>query len=698
MRIITWLIAAVTMLAVSAGSGEAQVARPAKRPDIKVDLLTGGHDPSDPGTVWLGVRVRLGAGWKTYWRSPGDGGLPSEFDWAQSTNLPQADILWPAPHRMEILGIETIGYTDEVVFPVKARVADPADPARVTLTLGLYACSTICVRDDHTLATTISPGTILPEHQATIDAWRARVPQQASKVLSVASIRLMETTPPTLQVKAKAADRFNTPDLFVESDPPVYGSKPHVEAGPDGTATFTATLEGVPLEKLKGRPFRVTLIDGDQAVEAASGEWATAPGGLPSDVLPDRSEALWATLLAALAGGFILNLMPCVFPVLSLKLLAFVNQGAVQRHTIRLGFTASAAGILVSFLVLASAMVGLKSIGATVGWGIQFQQPVFLALMAAILTLFAANLLGLFEVVLPSRWMDRLDRTGRGSSLGSHFASGFVATLLATPCSAPLVGTAVGFALSRGVFEIYLVFAALGIGMALPYVLVAAVPRLATVLPRPGRWMLTVKRIMALGLLATAAWLLTVVGTIAGALTAFVVATLLASAMAGLWARTRGSGALMAGLLTVTAVQAAAVFWTLGPQASSPADRDAVPWQSLDENKIASLVQDGRTVFVDVTAAWCITCKVNKALVLDDPGIVSRLQSDVVPVQRDWTKPDDRIAAYLQSFGRYGIPFNVVYGPGAPEGIVLPELLSSSSVLGAFDKAAAHNGPSSSTN
>jgi len=334
-------------------------------------------------------------------------------------------------------------------------------------------------------------------------------------------------------------------------------------------------------------------------------------------------------------------------------------------------------------------MVILKSLGATVGWGIQFQQPVFLALMAAVLTLFAANLLGLFEIMIPSRWMDRLDRTGRGTSLASHFGSGFVATLLATPCSAPFVGTAVGFALSRSSTEIYLVFGALGLGMALPYLLVVAIPRLATMLPRPGRWMLIAKQIMALGLLATAAWLLTVIGTIAGLLTALAGATVLAVVLAGLWLRHQTSGRLKTALslaaVLIPATAAVAVFSTDG---SSSANENAILWQSFDDRAIRSLVGEGRTVLVDVTASWCVTCKVNKALALDSAEVNERLRADVVPMQGDWTKPDERISAYLQTFGRYGIPFNVVYGPGAPNGIVLPELLSKTAVIDAFSKAA----------
>lgn len=696
------LIAVLALLAASlasVGSGVAQLGGPSARPDIKVDFLVGGHDPLDPGAVWLGVRVRLGPGWKTYWRSPGDSGLPSEFDWSKSTNLDKAETLWPAPHRIEILGVETIGYTDEVIFPIKARLRDPSSSSRVSLDLALYACSTICVRDDHALTSVVAPGPAHPDEQAIIDAWRSRVPGATSDALSISLIRLTGSNPPELEVVAKAASSFRAPDVFVESDPPVFGAKPRVTVGSGGSATFTVKLDGERMADLSSRPIRVTLVDGERSIEASSGDPATVASVAPSSQAAESDRSVWLMLGIALVGGFILNLMPCVFPVLSLKLLAFVGRDSGQVRRIQAGFAASAAGIVASFLVLASAMVILKSFGATVGWGIQFQQPLFLAAMAAVLTLFAANLLGTFEVMLPSRVAGALDGAGRRDTLAGHFGSGFVATLLATPCSAPFVGTAVGFALSQGAGETYLVFAALGLGMALPYLVVVMVPSVATMLPRPGRWMLDVKRVMAFGLLATAVWLLSIVATTAGLVLATSIALALTIVVAVLRLRQGASGAVKAALsLALIAVPATVIAAVTLGGADTGQTADATRWRAFDEEQVKTLVAEQKTVLVDITAAWCITCKVNKALVLDRGDVKGRLSSDVVPLQGDWTKPDPRIAGYVQSFGRYGIPFNVVYGPGAPEGIVLPELLTTRAVLAAFDKAAARRTALSSSN
>ena len=311
--------------------------------------------------------------------------------------------------------------------------------------------------------------------------------------------------------------------------------------------------------------------------------------------------------------------------------------------------------------------------------------------MALIVTLFACNLLGFFEILLPTRlsWVAGI---GTEDSHRGHFLTGAFATLLATPCSAPFLGTAVGFALSRGPGEILLVFSALGLGLALPYLLVAAVPRLATALPKPGPWMIVLRRILALALLATALWLASVVAAQIGLLPAAVLTAALLGLVIWLglgrrfnWrtGRIRPVAAALSGIALLTAVA-----WQIGDDKSNRAI--AENWVPLDRAAIARHVAEGRTVLVDVTADWCITCQVNKRLVLDsEEALTKLLDMDAVLMRGDWTRPDVSIANYLASHGRYGIPFNAVYGPSAPEGILLPELLNQSALTTALDRAQA---------
>ncbi|TAN58814.1 MAG: copper-binding protein, partial [Rhodospirillales bacterium] len=344
-------------------------------------------------------------------------------------------------------------------------------------------------------------------------------------------------------------------------------------------------------------------------------------------------------------------------------------------------------GILTSFLLLGLGAVGLKLTGNAVGWGLQFQEPMFLSFLAAMVMLFAANMAGFFEIGLPG-WIGGSGRAlGHPQGLAGHFAAGMFATLLATPCSAPFLGTAVGFALAAGPLEIVAIFLCLGLGMAGPYLAVAAFPQLASRLPRSGPWMITLKRVLALVLVGTALWLIWVIAAQAGRGAAHVVLALLGMSAFLLALRHRlrapflGYAALLGVLLAIPAPR-------FVPPVESTISLAETFWQPFDEAAIPGLVGQGKRVFVDVTADWCVTCQVNKRLVLSREAVQALLTApDTVAMQADWTRPNQAIGAYLARFGRFGIPFNVVYGPGAPEGLPLPELLSEQSVIEALRQA-----------
>jgi len=683
---------AVGVFAASAALGQTFTPAAAKKPDIKADLTVGGSTAAAPDERWLGVHLNLGPGWKTYWKSPGDAGLPTEFDWSGSSNLADAEVQWPAPSRLSILGFETVGYTHEVLFPVRLKVRDPNVEARIRLKLVVYACSAICVRDERMLDATIRPGAGGPS-QAAIDAWRSKVPGPTSDVLSVLSIERSSTGPASLRIEVSSKKPLLAPDAFIESDPPLSGDKPVVTFDHGNRATLTVDLPGETANSIRNRTVKATVVSGGESVLALSpAVRAGESGSLPASVDP-RPASAPSTLLAligiALAGGFILNLMPCVFPVLSLKLLSFVHGSTADKRQVRRGFTATAAGILLSFLALAGVLASMKAAGASVGWGIQFQQPVFLAGMAIVLSLFAASQFELLHLNAPTALLTKVSGTiAGGTSTTSHFFSGFVATLLATPCSAPLVGTAVGFALSQGTGEILVIFASLGIGMASPYLIVAAFPGLAKFIPRPGPWLAGVKRVFGIALLATAGWLLMVLGEVAGTMLALSVGAALASALAVLGLAKGAPPKMVAGAGAAIAVLMAALA-AFTPDHRSPAQQ--IPWRTFSAHELQLLVAAGRTVFVDVTADWCITCKINKVLVINGQEVAGRLSSDVVPLRADWTKPDPEIARFLNKYGRYGIPFNIVFGPAAPDGIALSEILSTSSVSAALNDAAARS-------
>jgi suppressor for copper-sensitivity B len=517
-----------------------------------------------------------------------------------------------------------------------------------------------------------------------------------------------------LRIVASAAQPFTKPDLLIEGPAGFRFGKPRVQKleanGSAGRAVLLASVSPPPKSVRSGSPtdlvganLVLTMIDGSRAVEqqlkVRQGQVALDQVAAPSivPVLPAVSLAAFLGILGlALIGGFILNFMPCVLPILSLKLLSVVGHGGGGMRDVRRGFLASAAGIVVSFLVLGTVAVALKAGGQAAGWGIQFQHPLFLTATAVIVALFAANLWGLFEIRLPSAVADAALTVGQDSRHGltKHFLTGAFATLLATPCSAPFLGTAVGFALARGPFEIYAIFTMLGIGLALPYLVIAWLPWLATRLPRPGPWMVTLRRVLGLALAATAIWLLSVLDTQAGHPAAFLGGGLIGGLLAVLWVgrmAVTSSPRVIWGVATIIAV----LGILLPPQFAQEGlpDREiaqgAIRWQKFVPEAIAGHVAAGRTVFVDVTADWCVTCKVNKALVLDQADVAARLNDEgIIAMRADWTRPDPKITAFLQRFMRYGIPFNVVFGSKAPQGRTLPELLTRDAVFSALEAAA----------
>ncbi len=692
------------MAAIAVLFGAVEVAWAAASPWARTDqsavrLISPASGTGAAETVRLGLHFRLKPGWKIYWRSPGDAGIPPSIDWKGSRNFKSADIRWPLPERFTIFGLTTMVYGKEVVLPLDIRVKAPGEALALRAHVRYLACEKICIPYDARLALDLVPGigTSAPRLAAIIEHYAGQVPPRladgAAKdaPLSVSRARLVRSgNGYALEVLARSRDGFKNPDLLVEGPRPFRFSTPKVElSGDRREALFRAAVDlaGKGAVPPDNPMLTLTLADEGRAFEQD-----LRIGQIEAGVGPGLG--LMVILSLAFLGGLILNLMPCVLPVLSMKVLSVVGHGGAEAAIVRRGFLATAAGILFSFLVLAGVAIALKSAGAVVGWGIQFQAPLFLITMAAIVVLFAANLFGLFEIQLPG-FIGRTAGIGGGKSLGGAFATGSFATLLATPCSAPFLGTAIGFALSRGPGEILAVFAMLGLGLATPYLAVACWPQIATGLPRPGAWMVILRRALGIVLLLTAAWLLSVLWALAGVAAAAAVGVLLLGALAGLVVRRTMPNLKPAalGLTTACLLAALAVPALTGappPTGDAKPYQDAgITWQAFDKVKLLNHVAQGRVVFVDVTADWCITCKANKALVIDRGAVARRLRgSGVIAMRADWTRPDPKISAYLREFGRFGIPFNAVYGPGAPAGIVLGELLTEGGVLAAMRDAA----------
>jgi suppressor for copper-sensitivity B len=406
----------------------------------------------------------------------------------------------------------------------------------------------------------------------------------------------------------------------------------------------------------------------------------------------DKGRSLPWMLALALLGGLILNAMPCVLPVLSIKVFSLVKHANLGRRAVATAGIATTLGILASFWTLAATAVLARRAGAAVGWGLHFQQPGFVALLAVVVVLFSLNLWGIFEIQLPGR-LATAAGGGRREGIAGHFVTGLFATLMATPCSAPFLGTAVGFALGQPTAVVFAVFTAVGLGMAAPYLLLAAWPAAARLLPKPGNWMVRLKEVMGFLLAGAAVWLFYVLAQqVSAASLALVQLGLLLLAMVVWLSRTARPGLQRAAAVTAVLAIAAGTVWAAA--AAPPARRGAlaepahglIAWQPFERARAEQLAAAGTLVFVDVTADWCVTCKVNERLVLDTPEVAGAFdRSGVVAMRADWTARDRAIGDFLAAHGRYGIPFYVLYRPGG-ETHVFPELITRDLVIGALER------------
>jgi suppressor for copper-sensitivity B len=669
-----------------------------------VRLISGVDGVGHAMDLPLGIEIKLQQGWHTYWRSPGAAGLPPQIDWhidpaaPVSENLDAVDLLYPAPQRYTAFGLETIGYRDHVVFPVMAHVKAAGQLVKIDAALSLLVCSDTCVPKNFALTLTIPAGEAKPSVEAPlIKQFLDQVPAAAhSDGKPTLAIKDLKAEGNDLIFTVTSPVALHTPDIFIENDKDISFTAPEITMGADGRS---AQLRVRPADTLPdgvtlgGMHLVVTATASNGSVEdhvvvpTGGAAIASAPSDLPTPVTTPLP--LFLVVLFAILGGFILNLMPCVLPVLSLKLLSFIGHGGKHARLVRTSFLATAAGILFSFLAMAGMTIALKALGMSVGWGVQFQQPVFLAALILIVTFFAASMWELVDIGLPRFIADVAGKATHHPKLAGDFAAGAFATLLATPCTAPFLGTAVGFALASGPLEILIIFTALGFGMALPYLAVALFPKLASALPKPGVWMIRLRQGLGLILALTVVWLLWVLAAQVSPQTAFQVGLCAATIILLLALRQHTTSLRYSWIGIVVLALAAFGFVLTGTPASK---FDTMPdnlWTPFDERSIVADVADGKTVFVDVTADWCLTCKANKRFILSQPDIAQQLfHTEIVAMQADWTNPDPAIAEYLHKYGRYGIPFNIVYGPGAPAGIALPELLTHDVVMDALQKAA----------
>ena len=659
-----WAVAAWLLLAPVVLAAESA---PVVSKRATVTLISDTDSLGPRGQVGLALRLRLAPGWHLYWRNPGDAGLPPELDFALPSDARASPIQWPTPERITEGPITTFAHTGEVVLPVIVTARSGAGLA-VTLQARWLICETICVPEDGTFRLDLPVGDGAPSPQAALfltareraprpSPWTARI--DPAGVLHVAGAALGPASVREAWFAAAEAGRVDS-------------SAPQALQVTEGRLSLTLKPVGAFAGPLSG-----VLVIRDADDRTMGFEVSAEPGVAPPAARTD-SPAAWV-LAGALLGGLLLNVMPCVFPVLAMKAAGLAGLAASDRGRVRRLAGSYLLGSVVTFCALGFLLVALRRAGELAGWGFQFQSPGFVAAAAFLLFLMGLNFSGVFAVHAA-----RLAGAGqslalRGGHLGS-FATGALAVLVATPCTAPFMGAAITAALASPARLAVGVFAALGIGLALPYVALALLPGLARVLPRPGAWMERLRQGLAFPLYLTVAWLAWVLAQQAGADAVLLLAvgcTVLAFCawLLGLIQRAGGHRAALLGL----AVAAAAVF------ASAATLRPAAPAARADGfslDRLEALRREGRPVFVDMTAAWCVTCLVNERVALAPERVQAAFARGGVTVLRgDWTSRDAEITRFLQTHGADGVPLYVFYPGGRREPVVLPQILTPGIVL-----------------
>jgi thiol:disulfide interchange protein DsbD len=718
MRLLAGLILALTL---SAGA----LAAPADSHPINTHPVNTGHltaelvsqaDGVAPGqTVWLAVRQKIQKGWHTYWRNPGDAGEPMKLAWALPSGWRAGEIVWAAPHRLPVGPLMDYGYEDEVLLPVPLTAPADARPGQaipVKLAASFLVCAETCVPED-ALLTLDLPVVAAP---AAIDGkWGRPVARALADAPKPAGLQAVFERRPTGLALAVTGPALGSPEArdayfypFVSTV--IEHAKPQaVERGPAG---LTLTLQpGYDFTKgtAPGRLAGVLVADG-KAYEVAAAPGVAPAGAAGLGPPPAKSESAGLSLapaaLFAFLGGLILNLMPCVFPVLAMKAAALAGHAREQTGVRRQGL-AFGAGVLLTFLGLAALLIALKTAGAAVGWGFQLQSPPVVAGLALLILAVALNLSGLFEVGTSLQGAGAGLATAPG--LAGAFFTGALSVVVAAPCTAPFMGPALGWALTQPPAAALAVFAALGLGFALPFVLVCYAPGLIARLPRPGPWMEAFKKALAFPMYAAAAWLAWVLTVQAGApalarLLAAAVAVAFAAWLGGAAQRRHaaGAGALALGGAAAAIALAAAGAAVLAPYSAAGSASAAGPEsaalaeQPYAPARLAELRATGAPVFVNYTAAWCVSCQVNDRVALSTPRVAAAFRREgVAYLKADWTRRDPVIAADLARFGRAGVPLYLVYPGGGGAPVVLPSILTEGTVLKALAAARAPGGAAS---
>jgi thiol:disulfide interchange protein len=699
--LVCWLLVAVT----PHGLAQTYQGKQLVRPELLAD--TNAVVPGKPFTV--GLLLRMAPGWHTYWKFSGDAGLPTELKWKLPPGWKIGDIQWPIPLKTIDPGdIETYGYENEVLLMQEITPPSKFDDslAKLSSEANWLVCEKICIPGSATLQLDLPvASTSQPANTDVFARYRRLLPQNgpAPDVARLDWSRVGSDL--RLKITSETLAKYSAVDFFPLPEQETIVGHPAVQSRNNNEIVFRIPHESTPkdLSSMAGLVVFAQQPNGD---DRSAWQIASAPAGAqtglsasPAATAPARG--IFTFLLFGFLGGIILNLMPCVLPVISLKIFGFIQQAGQSWQKIFRSGIAFTLGIFAWFIALAILLIALKGAGRDVTWGgFQFTNPYFVLALSVIVLVFALNLFGVFEISLPQSVTRNLLSTSERKDLLGSFFQGVFATVLATPCTAPFLGTALGFAFTQSAAVILAMFIAIAAGMSAPYLLLSAQPAWLRFLPRPGPWMLHLKQFMGFLLFATLLFLLYVLGAqrgLEGAIWAscFLLVISVACWMKGAFVVPTASAVkrIVVLVLMVLLVIGSGVYF-IGDkfQTAKVASADSQirgDWQPFTPERLQAELEQRRTVFVDFTAAWCLTCKFNEANVLDAQDVREAFQRHgIVKLKADWTNGDPVITKLLQQFGRPGVPLYVLYPAKNEEPIVFPELLTKSMVLDKLEAVA----------
>jgi len=638
----------------------------------KVRLISPLTNNNNQNTLTIGLEYNMDPGWKTYWKSPGDGGFPQNIDWEKSSNVKNILLKWPTPKEFEILGLKSIGYENNIIFPLFVEINNPNKETIINLSLNYLVCETICIPGNANIDLIIPPGKAKPtDFFFEIEKTLSKLPQENIKFTPIKNFEVKafeDDTKVSIKVDILSSKNFNNPQIYLHSEfglPVVSEIRNYSMNYKKISSTFN-----FPKKLFNKDTFKIEALLKDQFYNLTYSKEIKLNKNYEFNIIENFINFY---LISALLGGLILNFMPCVFPILSIKLMSIIN---TNKNEARYSFFITSIGIIFSYMLLAIIFLILKKINIEISWGMQFQQPYFLMFISLVISIFALNMFNVFEFKLPQFILSsNFVNIGKGK-FTKNFFNGFFATLLATPCSAPFVGTAITAAFTQSSLIMIGIFLFMGIGMSIPYLLVSIFPSVINFIPKPGKWMIYIRYFLGILLLLTLIWLFNILLSFFNYYFIFISILLLIFSIYFFKIKYYNFSAVVIFVIIFFLLPSVD---SLKQKTSDSVDKD---WIDFFTIKIEDLINDNNIIFLDITADWCATCQFNKVNVINKNDTLDLFKkNNIILVKADWTKPDKRINEFLNEYSKFGIPFNAFYSKNYPDGVVLSELLSKEEII-----------------